>query len=128
MGKAGVKGRAAASRAMRIDQVPDLGGDALALERFDHQAPFPRAIERSRHVLGDAAAAGSEPAADRRRAFRRGVQRLDKLSALAFELDERPLAGQGAGNDRAVGGEAMRMRVKRDDRDLFERLRHGARR
>ena len=128
MGKAGVKGRAAPSRAMRVDQVPDFGGNALALERFDHQAALPCAIERSRHVLRDAAAAGSEPAADRRRALGRRVERLDELRALALELDQRPLAGQGAGNDRAIGGEAMPMRIKRDDRNLLERLSHGARR
>ena len=128
MGKAGVKGRAPPPRAMRIDQVPDLRRDALALERFDHQAALPSPIERSRHVLGGAAAAGSEPGADRRRAFGRDDQRLDELCALAIRLDQSPLAGQGAGNDRAIGREPMPMRIKRDDRNLFDGLRHGARR
>ena len=128
MGKAGVKGRAAPPRAMRVDQVPDLGGDALTLERFDHQAALPSAIERSRHVLRGAAAAGSEPGADRLRASGEAVERLDKLCALAVKLDQRPLAGQGARNDRAVGGDAMPMRIERDDRNLLDRFSHGARR
>ena len=51
-----------------------------------------------------------------------------KLRALALKPDERPLAGQGQGNDRSVGGDALPMRVKRDDRNLLERLSHGARR
>ena len=78
-------------------------------------------------MLRGAAAAGSEPGADRRRALGRGVERLDELRALALKLDPRPLAGQGAGNDRAVGREPMPMRIERDDRNLFERLSHGAR-
>ena len=43
------------------------------LERFDHQAALPCVIERRRHVLCDATAAGSEPGTDRRRAFGRRV-------------------------------------------------------
>ena len=128
VGKAGVKGRAPPPRAMRIDQVPDLGSDALARESFDHQAPLPSLIERNRHVLCDAAAAGSEPGTERRCALGRDVERLDEFRAFALKFDQRPLAGQGAGNDRAVGGEAMPMRVKRDDEYLLERLTHGARR
>ena len=56
------------------------------------------------------------------------AQRLDKLCALGLDLDQRPLAGQGAGNDRAVGREPMPMRIERDDRNLLEQLSHGARR
>ena len=115
MGKARVKGRAAPTRAMCIDHISDLGRDALALKRIDHQAAFPRVIERRRHVLHDATAAGPKPGTDRRRALGRGVERLDKLRALALKLDPCPLAGQGAGNDRAVGREPMPMRIKRDD-------------
>ena len=55
-------------------------------------------------------------------------ERLDKVRALALEPDQRPFAGQGEGNDRAIGGDALPMRVERDDRNLFERLSHGARR
>ena len=44
-----------------------------------------------------------------------GFERLDKLRALALKLDPCSLAGQGAGNDRAVGREPMPMRIKRDD-------------
>ena len=69
-------------------------------------------------MLRDAAAAGSEPGADRRRALRRWVERLDEFRALALEPDQRPLAGQGAGNDHAIGGDAVPMRVERDDRKL----------
>ena len=58
----------------------------------------------------------------------RGAQRLDELRALACQPDARTLAGQGAGNDGAVRGDAMPMRVERDDRKLFERFNHGARR
>ena len=115
MGKAGVKGRAAPSRAMRIDQVSNRGGHALALERFDHQAALPCLIERSRHVLRGAAPAAAEPAADRLCALGRGVQRPDQVRALALKLDQRPLAGQGQGYDRSVGGDALPMGVERHD-------------
>ena len=47
MRNAGVKGGAAPPRAMRIDQVADLGADPLAIERFDHQSALPSAIKRS---------------------------------------------------------------------------------
>ena len=128
MGKAGVESRAPAARAMGVDQVPDLGGDALALERFDHQAALPCVIERSRHVLRGAAAAAAEPAADRRRALGRRGQRLDQFRALGRGLDQRSLAGQGERNDRSVGGDAVPVRIERDDRNLFDGLSHGARR
>ena len=122
-----MKGRAAPSRAMRVDHVPNLGGNTLAFKRVDHPGALPFAIERSGHVLCDATAAGSEPGTDRRRAVGRGVQRLDKVRALAFELDQRPLAGQGERNDRSIGGDALPMGVERDDRKLFK-FSHGARR
>ena len=128
MRKAGVEGCAAPAAPMRIDQLANLRRHALALERLDDEAALPCAIERSRHVLRGAAAAGAEPAADRLRAPGRRVQPLDELRAPALALDERALAGQGQGNDRSVGGDAVSMRVERDDQNLFERLRHGARR
>ena len=128
MRKAGMKGRAAPARAMRVDQLTDVDGNALALQRFGHEAALPFVIERRRHVLRGAAAAAAEPAADRLRALGRRVQRLDKLRALALKLDERSLAGQGQGNDRSVGGDALPMRVKPNDRNLLEWLSHGARR
>ncbi len=127
MGKAGVKGRAAPARAMRVDKRADLGRNALALQRLDDETALPFAIERVRHVLRRAAAASAEPAAHRLGASGRGAQRLDELRALACQPDARPLAGQRAGNDGAVRGDAVPMRVERDDRKLFERLRHGAR-
>jgi len=127
MGKSGVKRRAAPPRAMRVDKRADLGGNALALQRLDDETALPLAIERLRHVLRGAAATSAEPGAYRLGALGRGAQRLDELRALARQPDARPLAGQGAGNDGAVRGDAVPMRVERDDRKLFERLRHGAR-
>ena len=53
---------------------------------------------------------------------------LDQFGPLAGEPDPRPLARQRAGNDRPVGGDALAMRVERDDRELFDRLSHGGRR
>ncbi len=128
MGKAGVKSRAAPARAMRVDQVLDLGGDPFALERLDHQVALPFAIKRGRHVLRRAAATPAEPAAERLGALGGGVQRLDQFRAFSLKPDPRSFAGQGQGNDQPVGGDALSMSIERDDRNLFERLSHGARR
>jgi hypothetical protein len=127
MRKSGVKRRAAPPRAMRVDERADLRRNALALQRLDDETALPFAIERGRHVLRGATAASAEPAAYRLGALGRGAQRLDELRALAREPDTSTLAGQGAGNDHAVRGEPMPMRVERDDRELFERFMHGAR-
>ncbi len=78
-------------------------------------------------MLGDTAATGSEPRAERVYAFGRAFERVDDDRMLAFGFDQRPLAGQGAGDDRAIGGEPMPMRIKRDDRNLINRLSQGAR-
>ena len=128
MGEAGVEGRPAPARAMRIDQLADLRPDAGALQRFDHQAALPRAVEFLRHVLRRAAAATAVPGADRLGSLGRSRQRLDKLGLSAHEPDHGALAGQGAGNDRPVRGHALALGVESDDRKLFGRLNHGERR
>ncbi len=127
-GKAGVKGRAAPARAMRVDERADLGGNALALQRFDDEAALPLAIEPSRHVLRGAPAASAEPAAHRLGALGRGAQRLDERRALGRGRVAHALAGQRAGNDGATGRDAAPMRIERDDRKILHGLSHGARR
>ena len=51
-----------------------------------------------------------------------------RSARLPAEPDPRALAGQRIGHDRAVRRDAIAMRVERDDRKLFDRLSHGARR
>ncbi len=121
-----MKRRAAAARAMGVRQRPDLSLDALALQRVDHEAAFPRAIEAGRHVLRGAASASAEPGADRRRPLGARAQALDKLSALARRKDARALARQNAGHGRPVRGDAVAARVERHDRKLLERFSHQA--
>ena len=127
MWKARVKSRPTTSRAMRVDQRPDLGLDARPLQRLDDEAVLPRAIEAIGHMLGCAASAILEPAAERRGPLGALVQNFDQLGTPPGDPDMRPFARQSARHGYAVVGEAVAARVEGDDCKVFEGFSHGAR-
>ncbi len=127
-GDARVKGRAPPALAVRVDQGADLGLDARALERADEGFAFPFAIERRAHVLGRAAAANAEIGADGLSPLGAGNENFAKTRALgAFHRDDRAFAGQGAGNDRSVVGDALAALVQGENRQCARRVIHAAR-
>ena len=111
---------------MSVDERLNFGFDARAFYGFDDQAALPPRIERGRHVLGRAAAASPIPGAEGFCALRSGVQDLDEFAARAGKHDAHALAGQGVRDNRAAVGDAIAMRVERDDSELMGCISHGA--
>ena len=77
---AGVKHRAAAAVAMRVDKLGDRRLDAGLVQRLDDEAALPGAVGSARPMLQGAAAADAEMRADRR----------DALGARLFDGEELP--------------------------------------
>ena len=103
----GVKYRAAAALAMRIDQLGDLRVEARLAQRCNNKIAFPGPIGGSFPMLHGAAAAHAEVRANRRDAFGARCIDVEKsppvgMSRHPFDLNR--LAWQRAGNiDRPVG-------------------------
>ncbi len=125
MRETGMEGGATPPRAMRVDQRSDLGGDARPRERAEEKAALPFAVESVRHVLSGAAAASSVPGTDWLGAFGAPAHNLNVFRAVADEPRAGLLAGQRAGDDRAICGDSVAVCVEGDDRKLFEGLNHG---
>src|SRR6185369_12449850 len=102
-----VEDSAAASVAVRVDQVVDGGIEPGLCQRLRHQGPLPISVARRREMLERAAAARSEMRADRRDAVRTGAVELDEVPAVGMtgpQIDFRDLTWQRVGHvERARG-------------------------
>ena len=118
--------RAAPALAMRVDQRPDLGGDARALQRFARRVALPcrdrgrapcvwRRSRRSGRNSGQIGSARSGAA------LRISTTRARSPSASTSAR----LAGQRQGRDGPVGRDAFAARVEPDDRHVRGWLSHG---